>query len=63
MCNNTLLQNLEDLLMEAEHTVTSLDKVTFTENHAQQLLVLRQFMYGMVYEASVFIRANSSKYY
>ena len=63
MCNNELLQNLEDLLFEAEHTITSIDKVAFTEDHAKQLMVLRQFMYGVIYETSVIIRANSTKYY
>lgn len=63
MCNNDLLQNLEDVLFEAEHLVTSLDKVSFTDDHAKQLLVLRQFMYGVIYETSVTIRANSSRYY
>lgn len=63
MCNNELLQNLEDTLFEAEHTVTRLDKISFTEDHAKQLLVLRQFAYGLVYEMSVTLRANSDKYY
>lgn len=63
MCNNQLLQQLEDLLMEAEHTVTRLDKVGFTENHAKQLLVLRQFGYGLIYEMSVTLRANSAIFY
>jgi len=63
MCNNELLQSLEDTLFQAEHTVAQLDRVTFTDDHAKQLLVLRQFMYGVIYETSVVIRANSTKYY
>jgi hypothetical protein len=61
--NDDLLQELEDLLMQAEYTVTRLDKVSFTENHVQQLVVLRQFLYGLVWESSVVIRANSKHFY
>jgi hypothetical protein len=63
MCNHDLLQELEDYLISAENTLTTLDKRTFTEEHAQQLLVLRQFMYGLVWESSVIIRTNSKVYY
>ena len=63
MCNIEILQNLEDTLFAAEHLVSCLDKVTFVEDHAKQLLVLRQFAYGLVYEMSVTLRANSTKYY
>ena len=63
MCNIEILQNLEDTLFAAEHLVSCLDKVTFTDDHAKQLLVLRQFMYGVIYETSIVIRTNSTKYY
>ena len=63
MCNIEILQTLEDTLFAAEYAVSCLDKITFTDDHAKQLLVLRQFAYGLIYEISVTIRANSTKYY
>ena len=63
MPNDLLLQELEDALLHCEHLTSRFDNVTFTETHAQQLLVLRQFTYGLVYELSVLIRANSRNYY